>query len=136
MGFPAKTWASIIMSSFQISITWKVYVLNQDALNYLKQHNFSKKWRKKLAHYRDVHFLNREDHEAHDVMICIGTGKLLFDSDRMRYSPEVHFKTAEEMRALFADYPEACDNTLEIAERCNVTLHLDATSSYLKKSNF
>lgn len=43
---------------------WKVYVLNQDALNYLKQHNFSKKWRKKLAHYRDVHFLNRKSWEA------------------------------------------------------------------------
>ena len=83
----------------------------------------------KLVAANDVHFLNREDHEAHDVMICIGTGKLLFDSDRMRYSPEVHFKTAQEMRELFADYPESCDNTLEIAERCNVTLHLDATSS-------
>ena len=82
-----------------------------------------------LVAANDVHFLNREDHEAHDVMICIGTGKLLFDSERMRYSPEVHFKTAEEMRELFADYPEACDATLEIAERCNVEFHLDATSS-------
>ena len=83
----------------------------------------------KLVAANDVHFLHREDHEAHDVMICIGTGKLVFDSDRMRYSPEVYFKTAEEMRTLFADYPGACDATLEIAERCNVTLHLDATSS-------
>jgi DNA polymerase-3 subunit alpha len=83
----------------------------------------------KLVAANDVHFLNREDHEAHDVMICIGTGKLLFDSERMRYSPEVYFKSAEEMRELFADYPEACDATLEIAERCNVELHLDATSS-------
>lgn len=83
----------------------------------------------KLVAANDVHFLNRDDHEAHDVMICIGTGKLLFDSDRMRYSPEVYFKTAEEMRELFADYPEACDATLEIAERCNVEFHLDATSS-------
>jgi len=77
----------------------------------------------------DVHFMSREDHEAHDVMICIGTGKLVFDENRMRYSPEVHFKTAEEMRTLFADIPEACDATLEIAERCNVELSLDATSS-------
>lgn len=83
----------------------------------------------KLVAANDVHFLSREDHESHDVMICIGTGKLLFDSERMRYSPEVHFKTAEEMRELFADYPGACDATLEIAERCNVELHLDATSS-------
>ncbi|MEM9237310.1 MAG: DNA polymerase III subunit alpha [Verrucomicrobiota bacterium] len=77
----------------------------------------------------DVHFLNRDDHEAHDVMICIGTGKLLIDENRMRYTPEVYFKSAEEMRALFADTPGACDATLEIAERCNVTLTLDPTSS-------
>ena len=77
----------------------------------------------------DVHFLNRDDHEAHDVMICIGTGHLLIDENRMRYTPEVHFKTAEEMRALFAEIPGACDATLEIAERCNVELKLDSTSS-------
>lgn len=77
----------------------------------------------------DVHFVNRDDHEAHDVMICIGTGKLLIDENRMRYPTEVYFKSAEEMRALFAEVPGACDATLEIAERCNVELHLDATSS-------
>ncbi|WP_193210861.1 DNA polymerase III subunit alpha [Luteolibacter marinus] len=77
----------------------------------------------------DVHFLNRDDHEAHDVMICIGTGRLLLDENRMRYTPEVHFKSPEEMRKLFAEVPGACDATLEIAERCNVTLKLDSTSS-------
>lgn len=77
----------------------------------------------------DVHFLNKNDHEAHDVMICIGTGRLLIDENRMRYTPEVYFKTAEEMRALFAEVPGACDATLEIAERCNVNLKLDSTSS-------
>ena len=77
----------------------------------------------------DVHFLKRSDHEAHDVMICIGTGHLLIDENRMRYSPELYFKSAEEMRALFADIPGACDATLEIAERCNVSIKLDSTSS-------
>ena len=77
----------------------------------------------------DVHFLNRNDHEAHDVMICIGTGHLIIDENRMRYSPEVYFKTPEEMRALFTDVPGACDATLEIAERCNVEIKLDSTSS-------
>ena len=77
----------------------------------------------------DVHFLNRDDHEAHDVMICIGTGSMVIDETRMRYTPEVHFKTAEEMREIFKDIPEACDNTLRIAERCNVEIKLDATSS-------
>ncbi|MGA0854971.1 MAG: PHP domain-containing protein, partial [Luteolibacter sp.] len=77
----------------------------------------------------DVHFLDRKDHDAHDVMICIGTGHQLIDESRMRYSPEVYFKSPEEMRAIFADLPEACDATLEIAERCNVELKLDSTSS-------
>lgn len=77
----------------------------------------------------DVHFLHREDHEAHDVMICIGTGSMVIDENRMRYTPEVYFKTAEEMRNIFKDLPEACDNTLRIAERCNVTIKLDSTSS-------
>jgi len=77
----------------------------------------------------DVHFLHRDDHEAHDVMICIGTGSMVIDENRMRYTPEVHFKTPAEMREIFKDIPEACDNTLRIAERCNVTIKLDATSS-------
>ena len=90
---------------------------------------FAQKMDLKLVAANDVHFLNREDHEAHDVMICIGTSRLIIDENRMRYSPEVHFKTAEEMRALFEEYPGACDATLEIAERCNVEFVLDPTSS-------
>ena len=77
----------------------------------------------------DVHFLSRDDHEAHDVMICIGTGQQVIDENRMRYTPEVYFKTAEEMRTLFAEIPEACDATLAIAEQCDVELKLDPTSS-------
>lgn len=90
---------------------------------------FAEKMDLKLVAANDVHFLNREDHEAHDVMICIGMSRLLIDENRLRYSPEVHFKTAEEMRELFAEYPGACDATLEIAERCNVEFILDPTSS-------
>jgi len=76
----------------------------------------------------DVHFLNREDHESHDVMICVGTAANVHDEKRLRYSPEVCFKTAEEMRALFDEMPEACNTTLEIADRCNVKLQLDSKS--------
>ena len=82
-----------------------------------------------LVATNDVHFLTKEDHEAHDVLICIGMVKNLYDPERMRYSTEVYLKSPEEMRSLFAAYPEACDNTLAIAERCQVTLKLDATSS-------
>lgn len=66
----------------------------------------------------DVHFLEKSHHEAHDVLVCIGTGAMIVDEKRLRYSPELWFKPPEEMRALFAEIPEACDNTLLIAERC------------------
>ncbi len=72
-----------------------------------------------LVAANDVHFLERAHHEAHDVLICIGTGSMVLDEKRMRYSPELYFKSPEEMRALFSELPEACDNTLAIAERCH-----------------
>jgi DNA polymerase-3 subunit alpha len=89
---------------------------------------WGKQYGLKTVATNDVHFLNREDHESHDIMICIGTGASIYDQNRMTYSPEVYFKTAEEMRALFSEVPEACDATLEIAERCDVKIHLDSTS--------
>ena len=75
-----------------------------------------------LVAANDVHFLERGHHEAHDVMICIGTGKLVADERRMRYVPELYFKSADEMRALFPDFPEAITNTVAIADRCNLEL--------------
>ncbi len=75
-----------------------------------------------LVAANDVHFLERSHHEAHDVMVCIGTGKMVQDERRMRYVPELYFKSADEMRALFPDHPEAIANTLEIADRINLEL--------------
>lgn len=91
--------------------------------------DFSEEFGLKLVATNDVHFLNREDSEAHDVLICIGEGRLLLDENRKSYPADHYFKTGEEMRALFADFPGACDATLEIAEKCNVELVLDPTSS-------
>ncbi len=62
-------------------------------------------------------------------MICIGTGSLLMDENRMKYSPEVYFKTTNEMVKLFKELPDAVANTLRIAEMCDVKIHLDSTSS-------
>lgn len=73
----------------------------------------------------DVHFLDRSHHEAHDVMICIGTGAMVHDEKRMHYVPELYFKDGNEMTALFADYPEAIANTLLIADRCNLEFEFD-----------
>src|SRR6184192_1992903 len=75
-----------------------------------------------LVAANDVHFLRRSDHDAHDVMLCIGTGKMVQDEHRMRYVPELYFKSPAEMREVFRDFPEAITNTLEIAERCRIDL--------------
>ncbi len=75
-----------------------------------------------LVAANDVHFLRRSDHDAHDVMLCIGTGKMVQDEHRMHYAPELYFKSPAEMQELFRDFPEALTNTLEIAERCNLTI--------------
>jgi len=75
-----------------------------------------------LVAANDVHFLERSHHETHDVMVCIGTGKMVQDERRMRYPAELYFKSADEMRALFPDFPEAITNTLEIAERIDLAL--------------
>src|SRR6266704_99527 len=76
----------------------------------------------RLVAANDVHFLRRSDHEAHDVMLCIGTGKMVQDENRMRYVPELYFKSPAEMREVFRDFPQAITNTLEIGERCRVDL--------------
>ncbi len=75
-----------------------------------------------LVAANDVHFLRRTDHEAHDVMLCIGTGKMVQDESRMRYLPELYFKSPAEMRQVFRDFPEAITNTLHVGERCQLDI--------------
>ncbi len=71
----------------------------------------------------DVHYLREADAHAHDVLLCIGTGKAFSDPRRLRYDARQFFlKTGEEMAATFRDHPDAVANTVRIAERCNVTL--------------
>ncbi len=71
----------------------------------------------------DVHYLRQGDHQPHDVLLCIGTGKTVNDAQRLRYSGDQFFlKTADQMAAVFKDHPEAMRNTMVVAERCNVTI--------------
>ncbi|MEH6565127.1 MAG: DNA polymerase III subunit alpha [Halopseudomonas sp.] len=73
----------------------------------------------------DVRFIRREDFEAHETRVCIGEGRVLGDPRRTRqYSEEQYLKTPEEMAELFADIPEALENTVEIAKRCNIDVQL------------
>jgi DNA-directed DNA polymerase III PolC len=71
----------------------------------------------------DSHYTHREDHEAHDALLCVQTGALMSDPDRFKFTGDQHYlKTADEMRRLFAELPEACDNTLWVAERADVEI--------------
>ena len=73
----------------------------------------------------DVMFLHREDFEAHEARVCIGESVTLDDPRRVkRYSEEQYLKTEEEMVELFSDIPEALENSVEIARRCSVYVHL------------
>ncbi|MET0727717.1 MAG: DNA polymerase III subunit alpha [Acidimicrobiales bacterium] len=71
----------------------------------------------------DSHYVERGDAVAHDALLCVQTGSQMSDPDRFKFSGDEHYlKTAYEMRHLFEDIPEACDNTLWIAERADVTI--------------
>ncbi|HEX6575174.1 MAG TPA: PHP domain-containing protein, partial [Gemmatimonadaceae bacterium] len=70
----------------------------------------------------DAHFLRREDHEAHDVLLCIGMGKEYTSTDRMRYDEGLYFKNAREIAEAFPDRPDVLENTLRIGDEAGVKL--------------
>ena len=74
----------------------------------------------------DSHYLRREDSVAHDVLLCIGTGKVVAQPDRMRYeTDQFYFKSPEEMHQLWGEIPQAMQNTVRIAERCNLKIETE-----------
>ncbi|HCN20133.1 MAG TPA: DNA polymerase III subunit alpha, partial [Planctomycetia bacterium] len=78
-----------------------------------------------LAATNDVHYMSKEDSEAHDALLCINTGKLLEDSARMKFATdEFYFKSQEEMLERFRITPGAVENTRQVAEKCNLELQL------------
>jgi DNA polymerase-3 subunit alpha len=86
----------------------------------------AKELRAPLVATNDLHYVHHDDAEMHDALLCIGTGSLVADPNRFRFHSDQHYlKSAAEMRYLFRDLPEACDNTLAIAERASVTIEFD-----------
>jgi DNA polymerase III subunit alpha len=75
------------------------------------------KYNVKIIATNDIHFINAEDAEAHDRLICINTAKDLDDPDRLRYSKQEYVKTEEEMRKIFSDIPEAIDNVADLVAK-------------------
>nr|WP_085529612.1 DNA polymerase III subunit alpha [Kocuria massiliensis] len=83
-----------------------------------------------LVATNDLHYTHAEDAKAHAALLCVQSGSTLQDPKRFKFdADEFYLKSAAEMRELFRDFPEACDNTLEIAERCNV--EFDTSANYM-----
>ena len=77
----------------------------------------AEKYKVKVIATNDVHFINAEDADAHDLLICLNTGKDLDDPNRMRYTKQEWFKTTSEMNQLFGDVPQSLENTKEVVDK-------------------
>jgi DNA polymerase-3 subunit alpha len=83
----------------------------------------------------DCHYFKQDDHKAHDVLLCIGTKRVLSDKERLKFETKhAYFRPPEEMMRLFEDLPEAITNTMLIAERCNLVI--DTSGKDVKLPNF
>lgn len=90
----------------------------------------AKKYDVKVVATNDLHYLNHDDHFAHDVLLCVGTGSNLHDTKRFKFDSEnFYLKTQHEMKALFKKYDFALANTIEVAEKCD--LEIDFSKRYL-----
>jgi DNA polymerase-3 subunit alpha len=80
----------------------------------------------KIVCTNDVHYVSQEDYFAHDVLMCVRTGKKINDKDRMKYeTQELYLKSQDDMKNIFKRFPEAIFNTQEIADRCNLKINID-----------
>ncbi|MEL4318599.1 DNA polymerase III subunit alpha [Leifsonia sp. YIM 134122] len=85
-----------------------------------------------LVATNDLHYTHAHDATSHAALLCVQSGSTLDDPNRFKFdADEFYLKSADQMRSLFRDYPEACDNTLLIAERCNV--EFDTNANYMPR---
>lgn len=87
---------------------------------------FSREFGVPLVATNDVHYINADDAEAQDALLAVGTKKLLSDKDRLTMisSPDFYLKSGDEMAKMFSDIPEAVDNTIKIADKCELKLQI------------
>ena len=102
----------------------------------VKLTEMSKRLGIKLVATNDVHYLNKEDSELQDVLMCVQMGKTIDDPDRMKFSTdEFYLKTYEEMQEALPGYEEALDRTVEIADKCNVSIRTKSLKEARDKGN-
>ena len=97
------------------------HVKEQDAVN-PELAELAKRLGIGLVATNDVHFLNKEDHHAHDILCCISMGKQINDESRLKYPTEIYLKSPAEMKAALGHFDQAIENTARIAAMCDVTL--------------
>ncbi len=118
-----KQWQSIFGQHFFLELQRTDRVYEDRYIS--KAIEFSQVYQVPVVATNDVRFLNSDDFEAHEVRVCICSGFTLDDQRRPKnYSPKQYLRSNDEMLALFADIPEAIENTVNIAKACNVRLHL------------
>lgn len=116
-------WQSVLGDRLHLELT-RTQREGEDAFNAFALHAASERGLAVIAS-NDARFLDREGFEAHEARVCIATGRVLDDPKRPHeYSAEQYLKSTEQMAELFADVPDAIDNTLALAMRCNVELKL------------
>ncbi len=120
----AEEYKSIFNGNFYLEV--QNHGMPEDEIILREVPRIAKKLDIPLIASNDCHYLKREHAEAHDVLLCLQTGKTLADTDRLKYSSDnFYFKDPDEMAALFKELPEAITNTIELAERCNLDLETD-----------
>ncbi|NUO77807.1 MAG: DNA polymerase III subunit alpha [Lysobacter sp.] len=116
-------WQSVLDDRLHLELT-RSRRDGEDAFNAFALHASGKRGLAVVAS-NDARFLDRDGYEAHEARVCIASGRVLDDPKRPRdYSAEQYLKSSEEMAELFADVPDAIDNALALATRCNVELKL------------
>ena len=123
----AETYAEIFGPDRFFIEVQKQAIKEQDMVN-PELEEMAKKLGVGLVATNDVHFLNKEDHHAHDVLCCISMGRLVKDEGRLKYPTEIYLKSPEEMVAACGQFDQAIENTVRIAEMCN--LELDFSKRY------
>ncbi len=126
----AKWYKELFGDDFYLEIQYHGIKEQEKANRFLIE--LSRKLDIDLVATNDAHYLNKEDWEAHDVLLCLQTGKKLADEKRMRFpSKEFYFKNAQEMMEVFSEVPQAVFNTLKIAEKVEDTLETFENRGYL-----
>jgi DNA polymerase-3 subunit alpha len=107
----------VFKDDFYLEIQYNPGLPEQDEINKLVV-EFGKENKANLVATKDVHYVDKDDHEAHDALLCVQTGKMVVDEDRMRFQSDQSFVVADEMTEYFQKTPEAIENTIKIAKKC------------------